>query len=57
MILFGKIVPPPTHLFEIFILHISKKGGGVETMCIHLEILEIILVSFCVFPLEHFDDI
>ena len=32
-----------------------KKGGKLETMCIHLKIYETIFAPFCVFPLKHFD--
>ena len=49
------MVPPPTQFFQ-FSFSSSKKGGGlVETMCIHLQIYEIIFVLFCMFLLEHFD--
>lgn len=32
-----------------------KKGGGLETICIHQKISEIIFAFLRVFPLEHFD--
>ena len=32
-----------------------KKGGVLETMCIHLKVYETAFVSFCVFLLQHFD--
>ena len=49
--------PPPTQFFRICISPPSRKkgGGGVEIMCIKLKIYEILFVSVCVFPLEHFD--
>ena len=32
-----------------------KKGGVLETMCIHLKVYETAFVSFCAFLLQHFD--
>ena len=57
---FKKFVSPTYPIF--YILHFfpfNKKWwggrGGVEIMCIKLKIYEILFVSVCVFPLEHFD--
>ena len=55
--IFKKFVSPTTQFFRICISPPSRKkgGGGVEIMCIKLKIYEILFVSVCVFPLEHFD--
>ena len=52
---FLKNGPPSNPIFPVFILFFKKGGGLVETMCIHLQIYEIIFVLFCMFLLEHFD--
>ena len=46
--------PPPIQFFQIFI-PLFKKGRTLETMFMHLKIYNVIIVSFCVFVLEHFD--
>ena len=48
---------PIFSIYPIFILPPRKKDRGfLGTVFIHLQIFELIFVSFCVFPLQYFDD-
>ena len=53
--LFKKLVYSSFPIFYKFQPPSLIKEGGVEIMCIHLKIHEIIFVSFCEFSLGHFD--